>query len=82
MKNQGRSDLQYNAKRDLILNSKKKIVDLDVFCDKGMAMPQIRFGILFSVKTECLSYVFKLILLTARAPISNQFVERTCHEFK
>jgi len=43
MKSQGRSVLQYNAKQDLILISKKQnwySCNLDVFCDKGIAILQ------------------------------------------
>jgi len=43
MKSQARSVLQYNAKQDLILISKKQnwySCNLDVFCDKGIAILQ------------------------------------------
>ena len=53
MKSQGRSVLQHNAKQDLTLISKKKIFysyNLDVFCDKGMAIPQIKFGFFLAFK--------------------------------
>jgi len=43
----GRSVLQYNAKQDLILISKRNFLcscNLDVFCDRGMAILQIKFG--------------------------------------
>jgi len=47
MKSPGRSLLQYNPMQDLILVSKKMfydILNIDVFCDKGTAKPQIKFG--------------------------------------
>jgi len=50
---QGRSVLQYNAKQDLILISKKKFwyaCNLCVFCDKGMAIPHIKFGFFLAFK--------------------------------
>jgi len=46
MKRQRKSVLQYNVKQDFILISKKMffdILNLDVFCDIGMAIPQIKF---------------------------------------
>ena len=45
--------LQHDAKQDLILVSKKKIwysCNLDVFCGKGMAIPQIKFGFFLAFK--------------------------------
>ena len=47
MKSQGRSALQYNAKQDLILISKRNFscsCNLDGFCERGMAILQTKFG--------------------------------------
>ena len=46
MQSQGRSVLQYNAKQDLILILKKIFLyscNSDIFCDKTMAIPQMKF---------------------------------------
>ena len=46
-KDVGRSVFQYKAKQDLILISKRNFwcsCNLDVFCDRGMAILQIKFG--------------------------------------
>jgi len=53
MKSEGRSVLQYNAKQDLILISKNFFsysCNLDAFCGKGKAIPQIKFGFFLAFK--------------------------------
>jgi len=53
MKRQRKSVLQYMVKQDFILISKKMffdILNLDIFCDKGMAIPQIKFGFFLAFK--------------------------------
>jgi len=53
MKRQRKSVLQYNVKQDFILISKKMffdILNLDVFCDIGMAIPQIKFVFFLAFK--------------------------------
>ena len=53
MKSQGRPVLPHNAKQDLILISKKQFwysCILDVFYDKGMEIPQIKFGFFLAFK--------------------------------
>jgi len=55
MKSQGRSVLQYNAKQDLIFIWKKKLscsCNLDVFCDKRMAIPQIKFDFFLAINSR------------------------------
>jgi len=65
MKSQGRSVLQYNAKEDLILISKKKLFscNFDVFCDKGMAIPQIKFGFFSGLQTVGLAFFWPLFCI-------------------
>jgi len=54
MKSQGRSVLQYNAKQDLILISKKNFFDMLViyvfFCDKRMVIPLIKLSFFLAFK--------------------------------
>jgi len=55
------NEFQYNPKQDLILISKKTTHDILVIlmflCDKGMAIPQIKFGFLSGLQTIDLAFI-------------------------
>ena len=85
MKSQGRSVLQRNAKQDLILISSKIFwysCDLDVFCDKGMAIPQIKFGFFLASFLHCLAFYWNFDLATLEVSIRTNRVPHLCTVLK